>query len=211
MYFFLIQGRQKQQKRTNTFFEFVNAETGVLLCTDVAARGLDIPAVDWILQFDPPDDPREYIHRVGRTARAGGRGKALLFLLPSELGFLKYLKQAKVPLNEYQFPPSKIANIQSQLVRLLEKNYYLHQSAKDGYRSYLQSYASHSLKHIFDVQALDLQKVGESFGFSVPPSVNILIGASGKTKKKNAGYQKSNNKEFFRKKPTGGDSRQWTR
>lgn len=53
-----IHGRQKQAKRTNTFFEFCNAKTGILLCTDVAARGLDIPAVDWIIQFDPPDDPK---------------------------------------------------------------------------------------------------------------------------------------------------------
>jgi ATP-dependent RNA helicase DDX18/HAS1 len=48
------------------------------------------------VQYDPPDDPKEYIHRVGRAARAGSKGKALLFLLPSELGFLKYLKLAKV-------------------------------------------------------------------------------------------------------------------
>jgi ATP-dependent RNA helicase DDX18/HAS1 len=69
----------------------------VLLCTDVAARGLDIPAVDWIIQFDPPDDPKEYIHRVGRTARGkDGSGRALLFLMPEELAFLKYLKHAKV-------------------------------------------------------------------------------------------------------------------
>jgi ATP-dependent RNA helicase DDX18/HAS1 len=53
-----LHGKQKQQKRTNTFFEFCNADSGILLCTDVAARGLDIPAVDWIIQFDPPDDPR---------------------------------------------------------------------------------------------------------------------------------------------------------
>jgi ATP-dependent RNA helicase DDX18/HAS1 len=93
-----------------------------LLCTDVAARGLDIPAVDWIIQFDPPDDPRDYIHRVGRTARAGGRGKSLLFLLPSELGFLRYLKHARVPLNEYQFPTSKIANVQSQVgIRMMNR------------------------------------------------------------------------------------------
>ncbi len=73
-----LHGKQKQQKRTNTFFEFCNAERGILICTDVAARGLDIPAVDWIIQFDPPDDPRDYIHRVGRTARGTkGKGKSL--------------------------------------------------------------------------------------------------------------------------------------
>lgn len=110
-----LQGKQKQQKRTNTFFEFCNAPTGILLCTDVAARGLDIPKVDWIIQFDPPDDPRDYIHRVGRTARAGKTGRSLLFLLPSELGFLRFLKVAKVPLNEYSFPNEKIANVQAQV------------------------------------------------------------------------------------------------
>ena len=95
-----IHGRLKQARRTSTFFEFCNAETAALLCTDVAARGLDIPAVDWIIQFDPPDDPREYIHRVGRTARAGGSGRALLFLLPEEVAFLRFLKHAKVSLGQ---------------------------------------------------------------------------------------------------------------
>ncbi|KAL5535191.1 HAS1 [Sanghuangporus sanghuang] len=188
-----LHGKQKQQKRTNTFFEFCNAESGILLCTDVAARGLDIPKVDWIIQYDPPDDPRDYIHRVGRTARAGKAGKSLLFLLESELGFLRYLKEAKVPLNEYTFPADRIANVQSQLEKLLQKNYFLHQSAKDGYRSYLQAYASHSHKKIFDVNALDLVKVGRAFGFSVPPRVNITVGGgksgnkSGKKRKRESG------------------------
>ncbi|KAF7794117.1 hypothetical protein EIP86_005247 [Pleurotus ostreatoroseus] len=171
-----LHGKQKQQKRTNTFFEFCNAESGILLCTDVAARGLDIPRVDWIIQYDPPDDPRDYIHRVGRTARAGKVGKSLMFLLPSELGFLRYLKEAKVPLNEFTFPADKIANVQSQLEKLLQKNYFLHQSARDGYRSYLQAYASYSLKKIFDVNQLDLAKVGKAFGFAVPPRVNVSVG-----------------------------------
>ncbi|KAJ3202272.1 ATP-dependent RNA helicase, partial [Clydaea vesicula] len=217
-----LHGRQKQQKRTTTFFEFINADHGILLCTDVAARGLDIPSVDWIIQFDPPDDPREYIHRVGRTARAGGKGKALLFLLPSELGFLRYLKQARVPLNEYEFPMKKLANVQSQLEKLVEKNYYLNKSARDGYRSYLQSYASHSLKNIFDVNALDLQRVARAFGFTVPPNVNITISASGKTDRKNrkegaALKNMSRGKEHYMKsrgvKANGNnkDSRQWNR
>jgi ATP-dependent RNA helicase DDX18/HAS1 len=58
----------------------------------------------------------------------------------------------------------------------LQKNYFLHQSARDGYRSYLQSYASYSLKNIFNVNALDLTKVAKAFGFAVPPRVNVNIG-----------------------------------
>lgn len=70
-----LHGQMKQQARTSTFFEFCNAKSGILICTDVAARGLDIPEVDWVLQFDPPDDPRSYLHRVGRTARGvDGKG-----------------------------------------------------------------------------------------------------------------------------------------
>ncbi|ETK73483.1 hypothetical protein F441_20003 [Phytophthora nicotianae CJ01A1] len=180
-----IHGKQKQNKRTTTFFQFCNAKTGILLCTDVAARGLDIPAVDWIIQFDPPDDPREYIHRVGRTARgAKGKGKALLMLLPDELGFLKYLKASKVALNEYEFPVSKIANVESQLMKLVEKTYYLHKSAKDAYRGYLLAYASHSLKGIFDVGRLDLQGVAKSFGLQVPPKVTLPVKTNGKTGKR---------------------------
>lgn len=175
-----IHGRQKQQKRTTTFFQFVKDKTGTLLCTDVAARGLDIPEVDWIIQFDPPDDPKEYIHRVGRTARgATGSGHALLFLTPEETGFLKYLQAAKVTLNEYEFPVSKVANVQSQLQRLIEKNYYLNRSARDAYRSYLLAYASHSHKDIFNVHQMDLQGAATAFGFTTPPRVDVAFSVQG--------------------------------
>jgi ATP-dependent RNA helicase DDX18/HAS1 len=175
-----IHGRQKQQKRTTTFFQFCKQTTGTLLCTDVAARGLDIPAVDWIIQFDPPDDPKEYIHRVGRTARGEkGKGRALLFLTPEETGFLRYLKAAKVTLNEYEFPMKKLANVQSQLQRLIEKNYYLNCAARDAYRSYLLAYASHSLRDIFDVHELDLAAVGRAFGFTAPPRVDLAFSMKG--------------------------------
>lgn len=71
-----------------------------------------------------------------------------------------------------------------QLEKLISKNYYLHQSARDGFRSYIQSYASYSLKTIFDVSALDLAKVALAFGFQTPPSVNINIGNGIKGKKR---------------------------
>ncbi|XP_063975725.1 probable ATP-dependent RNA helicase pitchoune [Diachasmimorpha longicaudata] len=174
-----IHGKQKQTKRTTTFFQFCNATSGILLCTDVAARGLDIPDVDWIVQLDPPDDPKEYIHRVGRTARGeGSSGHALLILRPEELGFLRYLKQARVPVNEFEFSWKKIADIQLQLEKLVSKNYFLNLSAKEAFKAYVRAYDSHHLKHIFDVETLDLIQVGKSFGFTVPPAVDLKVGVS---------------------------------
>ena len=133
-----LHGKLKQQRRSVVFHQFCNADKGIMLSTDVAARGFDIPDVDWIIQFDPPDDPRTYIHRVGRTARAGAGGNALIFLLPEELGFLKYLKQHKVACNQYDFKTEKLSKqIQLQLEKLIEKTYYLHKSAREAYRAYL--------------------------------------------------------------------------
>lgn len=92
-----IHGEQKQQKRSTTYLEFCGLEKGILLCTDVAQRGLDFPDVDWVIQYDPPHDPQEYLHRVGRTARgANKKGKALLVLIPCEIGMVRYLKSYKV-------------------------------------------------------------------------------------------------------------------
>lgn len=199
-----IHGKQKQQKRTTTFFQFCRQETGILLCTDVAARGLDIPAVDWIVQYDPPDDPKEYIHRVGRTARGvnAKQGRALLFLLPEEIAFLRYLEAAKVSLLEYEFPLKKIANISTQLTTLIEKNYYLNKSAREAYRSYLLSYASHSHKDIFNVHAIDLQGVGRAFGFSVPPRVDLDFSARGDKKGEKRTSQQKRQQSF-----EGGDKK----
>jgi ATP-dependent RNA helicase DDX18/HAS1 len=183
-----IHGKQKQAKRTSTFFEFSQAKSGILLCTDVAARGLDIPYVDWIVQYDPPDDPREYIHRVGRTARgATGSGRALLMLMPEELGFLKYLRAAKVTMNEYEFPTKKVANVQSQLEKLIDKNYFLNKSAKEAYRGYVLAYSSHGLKHIFNVYDVDLAGVAKSFGFSAPPRVQLNLKATGQKMRRRGG------------------------
>lgn len=151
-----LHGRQKQTKRTSTFHNFCKAKKATLVCTDVAACGLDIPAVDWIIQYDPPDEPKEHIHRLGRTARGvSGKGKALLFFLPSELGFLRHLKAARVRLNEYEFPEKKMAKVQPQLEKLIATNCALNRSASDADRSYLQAYVSHGMKDIYNVYELD--------------------------------------------------------
>ncbi len=75
--------------------------------------------------------------------------------------------------------PARRALTQAQLEKLIEKNYYLNRSAKDAYRGYLLAYASHSLKHIFDVGALDMAAVSRGFGFATPPRVNLNVSATG--------------------------------
>eukprot|EP00055_Hartaetosiga_balthica_P003485 m.7978 g.7978 ORF g.7978 m.7978 type:complete len:611 (+) comp2975_c0_seq1:167-1999(+) len=183
-----IHGKHKQSKRTKTFFEFCNAESGVLLCTDVAARGLDIPNVDWVIQFDPSDVTNTYIHRVGRTARGDGkRGKGLLFLLPSEVGFLKFLVRDKIPLKEFELPKSKIANIQSKYFQIMETSYYFRQLAIQGFRAYVHSYASRSLKEVFNLDALDLTAVAQSFGLKGAPNVNLNVTSGKKITRRGGG------------------------
>jgi len=214
-----IHGQKKQGARSTVYYNFCAAEKGILVCTDVAARGLDIPRVDWIVQFDPPDEPKEYIHRVGRTARgAEGSGKALLFLMPEELGFLQYLRHAGVPVAEYSFPPNKIANIQSQLERVIEKNYHLHRSSRDAYRSYMHAYAAHSHKDCFDVHRLDLAQVAKAFGFAHPPKVELNLKHAPRNKKaatKGKQKEKATGHQFSAANPYGqretNDKRQFVR
>ncbi|KAG2315871.1 hypothetical protein Bca52824_018993 [Brassica carinata] len=180
-----IHGGLDQNRRTKTFFDFMKAEKGILLCTDVAARGLDIPSVDWIIQYDPPDKPTEYIHRVGRTARGeGAKGKALLVLIPEELQFIRYLKAAKVPVKELEFNEKKLLNVRSALEKYVANDYNLNKVAKEAYRAYIAAYNSHSLKDIFNVHRLDLQAVALSFCFSSPPKVHLNIeSGAGKVRK----------------------------
>jgi len=65
---------------------------------DVAARGLDLPHVHWIVQYNTPGKPVDYIHRVGRTARIGITGNALLFVTPAEVDYIGVLRQQKIKL-----------------------------------------------------------------------------------------------------------------
>ena len=93
-------GKQKQARRVATFGDFSKKKEAVLFATDIAARGLDFPAVDWVVQLDCPEDVETYIHRVGRTARYNSEGKALLLLLPSEMEFVAELGKKKIAVRQ---------------------------------------------------------------------------------------------------------------
>lgn len=82
------------------FSQFRKCKGGVLLCTDVAARGLDLPSLDWIIQFNPPADFADYIHRIGRTARLGRRGRSLIILSQPEAKFATTLQENHIKLDK---------------------------------------------------------------------------------------------------------------
>lgn len=130
--------------------------------------------LDWIVQYDPPEDATTYIHRVGRTARGvGTTGKALLVLRSDELIFLRYLKEAKVPVQEFEFSWKKIKNVQPQMQELIGKNHFLNVRARDAFKSYVRGYAIHKLKDCFDKDKINLATVAQSFGLKQAPFVDI--------------------------------------
>ncbi|KAL1244064.1 putative ATP-dependent RNA helicase pitchoune [Trichinella spiralis] len=189
-----IHGKQQQQKRTETYHQFREQQSGLLLCTDVAARGLDFSGVDWIVQYDPPDDPNEYIHRVGRTARGEGtKGNAILILQPCEKRFLKHLKQASVFVRQFKFSWNKVADIQDRLENLINNEFFLCISAKEAFTGYVRAYESHHMKDVFNVRSLDIGMVSKSFGFRTPLYIDL------EKSEKNEGLRSVGRKKQIRK------------
>jgi ATP-dependent RNA helicase DDX55/SPB4 len=101
----LLHGKLVQKRREKTLERFHSNKCSILACTDVAARGLDVVGVDWVVQFDAPQDPAVFVHRVGRTARAGRPGQSLLFLTPKEEAYIELLHMRQVPI--VPLPPTE--------------------------------------------------------------------------------------------------------
>jgi ATP-dependent RNA helicase DDX31/DBP7 len=100
-YFYKLHGSVPHGERQQTLRQFVKVsavkkQAAILFATDVASRGLNLPDIDWTVQYDPPGEVAEYVHRAGRVARAGKAGHSLLFLLPSERPLLDILKKRGV-------------------------------------------------------------------------------------------------------------------
>eukprot|EP01031_Cornospumella_fuschlensis_P038854 gene38854-47256_t len=94
-------GKMVSKKRSAMYSKFKNLPShAVMFTTDVAARGIDIPDVDWIVQLTAPKDPAFFVHRIGRTARAGKKGQALLFLTKEEASYVDLLYGRGVPLSD---------------------------------------------------------------------------------------------------------------
>ena len=105
IYALAVHGGLSQNQRSNTLQAFHEREALILVCTDVAARGLDIPNVSHIYNFDIPSTPTEYIHRIGRTARAGKNGIAISFVCPGDRSeFKQILRESKCTIERLNTP-----------------------------------------------------------------------------------------------------------
>ncbi|KAJ3027464.1 UNVERIFIED_CONTAM: ATP-dependent RNA helicase dbp4 [Siphonaria sp. JEL0065] len=170
-----LHGKQKQPKRLAIFETFCRKTAICLFATDIAARGLDFPAVDWVIQLDCPEDVSTYIHRVGRTARYEQPGNALMFLTPhEEPGMLEALAKRKVTVEKIRVNPSKIKSVRQQMVMFCSKDPEIKYLGQKAFISYIRSIHLQSNKEIFDVSKLPFETYAESLGLPGAPVIKFL-------------------------------------
>ena len=180
-----LHGRQKQTARLDITTKYSNSKYACLFSTDVAARGLDFPSVDWVVQVDCPEDADTYIHRVGRTARYERDGRAVLFVDPSEEeGMLAALEKKKVTLEKINVRQKKMQNtIRNQLQNMCFKDPELRYLGQKAFVSYVRSVHVQKDKNTFDLKKLDLEGFAASLGLPGAPRVKFVKGEDAKARK----------------------------
>ena len=176
-----LHGRQKQTARLDITTKFSVTKNSCLFATDVVARGLDFPAVDWVIQLDCPEDADTYIHRVGRTARYERNGRAVLFLEPSEEeGMLKRLEHKKVPVEKISVKQKKQQSIRNQLQNMCFKDPELKYLGQKAFVSYVRSIHIQKDKEIFQISKLPLEEFSASLGLPGAPRIKFQKGDNAK-------------------------------
>ncbi len=186
-----LHGNMGQVDRAAVFHSFRSStDQGILFCTDVAARGLDMANIDWIVHYDPPTDERCYIHRVGRTARLGRVGDSILFLHPHEAKYAEYLsKFIRMPIAEkkseaFLFYLTKLdpaanhnwvqscATLERKICQCVREDETLSRIALFAYQSYVRAYAGfpRAVRQYFCQEELHLGHIANSFGIDAKPS-----------------------------------------
>ena len=106
-----INGDMAQAQRERVIEQLKNGKLDILIATDVAARGLDVERISHVLNYDIPHDTESYVHRIGRTGRAGRNGEAILFVTPRERNLLRQIERAtRQPIEQMQLPTIEAVN-----------------------------------------------------------------------------------------------------
>jgi len=170
-----LYGTLHQLRRMAIYEEFCSKSSAVLFATDIAARGLDFPAVDWVVQLDCPEDAVTYVHRAGRTARYSSSGESLLVLTESEeAGMAKQLAAQKIPIAKIEVNPAKQQSVQRKMAAYLASDKNLKESAQRAFQSYIKSIFLMRNKAVFDVTKLDTAQFATSLGLAAAPRVRFL-------------------------------------
>lgn len=170
-----LHGKMVQKKREKVLERFRECSAGILFCTDVAARGLDVEKIDWVIQLDAPPDPSSFVHRVGRCARAGRFGRSLIFLTPSEDSYVEFLQLRNIPIeplpfsercllpmlrgknctenvaegNNSSFAGLGVPDILPSIKSLVLQDRDALEKGTKGYTSYVRAYKEHHCSFIF--------------------------------------------------------------
>ena len=176
-----LHGKHVPRVREKNFDKFSNSITStVLLTTDVAARGLDIPMVDLVIQLDPPTDPKVFLHRCGRAGRAGRKGLAVTFLTPGrEEDYVEFLSVRKTPVSKLDEPQITITedDVQHTIQRMRDvvlADRALHDKAQRGFVSSIQAYRKHQASSIFRISDVDWTDLGNAWALLRLPKMPEL-------------------------------------
>lgn len=171
-----LYGTLHQDRRIAIYEDFLRKSHVVMFATDVASRGLDFPAVNWVLQLDCPEDVSQYIHRAGRSARNKSRGECLLVLTPSEEEHMiaALQEQLKVDIRCVYIDPKKLFSPRVKMEAFLAQFPELRASAQRAFLAYLKSVFLMKNKRVFNVLALDLDAYAQSLGLAVTPRVPFV-------------------------------------
>ncbi|KAH8238554.1 hypothetical protein KR032_009701, partial [Drosophila birchii] len=186
--FFKLHGSMTQTERQGVFRGFQSCDSCVLLATDVVGRGIDVPDIKLVLQYTPPQTTADFVHRVGRTARAGRKGRAVLFLAPSEAQYVRHLEKKRIRIqqgdmyaylqtllpkdDEARTVQEAASNLQHKFQSLLEDDKELHDKSCKAFVSWMKFYSTFpkELKPIFNVRIAHMGHFAKSFALKEAPS-----------------------------------------
>lgn len=178
-----LHGKHSSSIRTKNFSRFLTSTSPMLLLTtDLAARGLDIPSVDVTVQLDPPSDPKAFLHRAGRAGRAGRRGLAVAFLTPGRESdeYPAFLSVRQTPVEPLS-PPTAASDdaaaadkVTARIRADVRKDRAIHDKAQRAFVSWVRAYSKHEARSIFRPADVDWNAMAAGWGLLRMPRMPEL-------------------------------------
>ncbi|KAI5956420.1 SPB4 [Candida jiufengensis] len=168
--FFSLHGQLNTKSRLKTLEKFMEGNDlntkYCLMTTDVAARGIDVPDVDLVIQIDPPTDPNVFLHRCGRTGRANKVGRAIVMLNKDtqEEDYIGFMEVKNIYMTEVKPPTLEFQNLSKKLRKYMLEDRSRHELAIKSYVGFIRYYSKHIASSIFRLATLDYLGIAKMYG-----------------------------------------------